>query len=207
MFDPVHCGHLRAMVELRDRLSLTELRVVPCAHPVHRRRAAASSEARVAMLKAALVDMTGCRVDEREIRRGGPSYTVDTLLELRRELPRDSLCLLVGHDAFARLNTWHRWQELFDLAHIVVARRPGTEDDVPDPELRAAIVGRLTHDVSALQARPAGFVFMSDTTELAISSTALRAEAAAGRSLQWLVPPAVAKLIEMNRWYTGGADG
>lgn len=206
MFDPIHCGHLRAMVELRDRLSLRELHVVPCANPVHRRGATASPEARIAMLTAALTDMHGCIVDDREIRRGGPSYTVDTLLELRRESAHESLCLLVGHDAFSRLSAWYRWQALFDLAHIVVARRPGSVDEPLDAELRAAVAGRLTHDTAALQAQPAGHVFMSDTTELAISSTQLRAEAAAGRSLQWLVPPAVAELIETNGWYTGGVD-
>ncbi len=207
MFDPVHCGHLRAMVELRDRLSLTELRVVPCANPVHRRSATAPPSARVAMLAAALHDMRGCIVDDREIRRGGPSYTVETLLELRRESAGGPLCLLVGHDAFSRLNTWHRWQEIFGLAHIVVARRPGAGDESLNPELHTAVAGRLAHDATALHGRPAGLVFMSDTTELAISSTALRADAAAGRSLQWLVPAAVAKLIETNDWYTGGTDG
>lgn len=206
MFDPVHCGHLRAMVELRDHLSLTELRVVPCANPAHRAGAVASAQARVAMLTAALREMSGCVVDDREIRRGGPSYTVDTLLELRREKPDGPLCLLVGHDAFARLDSWHRWQEIFDLAHVVVARRPGIADDTLGASLRAAVAGRLTDDPTALRRRPSGLVFMSDTTELAISSTALRADAAAGRSLQWLVPPAVAELIETNGWYTGGVD-
>lgn len=207
MFDPVHCGHLRAMVELRDHLVLTELRVVPCANPVHRRNAAASPDARVAMLTAALRDMRACVVDDREIRRGGPSYTVDTLLELRRELASGPLCLLVGHDAFSRLSTWHRWRDIFDLAHVVVARRPGASEDALERELHAATVGRFVQDAMALHARRAGLVFMSDTTELAISSTALRADAAAGRSLQWLVPPAVAELIDTNHWYSGGTDG
>ncbi len=207
MFDPIHCGHLRAMVELRDHLSLTELRVVPCANPVHRRGATATPQARVAMLTAALRDMSGCVVDDREIRRGGPSYTVDTLLELRHESARGALCLLVGHDAFSRLSTWHRWREIFELAHVVVARRPGAEGEPLDAELRTVVAQRATQDIAALHARPAGLIFMSETTELAISSTALRADAAAGRSLQWLVPAAVAELIQTNDWYTGGTDG
>lgn len=206
MFDPVHCGHLRAMVELRDHLSLRELRVVPCANPVHRRGATASPEARISMLTAALADMRGCVVDNREIRRGGPSYTVDTLLELRGEVAVEPLALLVGHDAFTRLSSWHRWQDLFELAHVVVARRPGAVEAPLDDELRSAVSARLTQDASALHAKPAGHVFMSDTTELAISSTQLRSDAAAGRSLQWLVPAAVAELIETNDWYTGGVD-
>lgn len=159
------------------------------------------------MLTVALTDMHGCIVDDREIRRGGPSYTVDTLLDMRRESAQGPLCLLVGHDAFARLNSWDRWQEIFDLAHVVVARRPGAADEPLDTELRKAVEGRLAHDAAALHAQPAGRVFMSDTTELAISSTALRADASAGRSLQWLVPPGVAELIETNGWYRGGTDG
>jgi nicotinate-nucleotide adenylyltransferase len=207
MFDPVHCGHLRAMVELRDCLSLRELRVVPCANPVHRPDATAPPAARIAMLTAALRDMHGCVVDDREIRRGGASYTVDTLSELRHESADEALCLLVGHDAFTRLNTWHRWRDLFDLAHVVVARRPGTADAPLDPELDAAVATRLVSDAAALHAQRAGSVFISDTTELAISSTALRSAARTGRSLQWLVPSAVETLIETNDWYTGGTDG
>ena len=159
------------------------------------------------MLTAALHDMSGCVVDDREIRRGGPSYTVDTLSDLRNDAVDEALCLLVGYDAFTRLETWHRWRDLFDLAHIVVARRPGVAEASLNVELGAAVAPRLVADPAALHAQPAGLVFMSDTTELAISSTALRSAAKAGHSLQWLVPRAVEALIETNGWYTGGTDG
>ena len=185
-FDPIHCGHLRAIVELRDALALDEVRVIPCARPAHRDAPAAPPAARVAMLRAALRAMHGCVVDERELARPGPSYTVDTLAELRDERPTAALCLLLGHDAFAGLAQWHRWRELFTLAHVVVARRPGA---------------------APLPAELAGRVHFCDTTELAVSSTALRAFAAARRSLQWLVPDEVARLIDTNAWYTEELNG
>ena len=149
-FDPIHCGHLRAIVELRDALALDEVRVIPCARPAHRDAPAAPPAARVAMLRAALRAMHGCVVDERELARPGPSYTVDTLAELRDERPTAALCLLLGHDAFAGLAQWHRWRELFTLAHVVVARRPGAAQ-LP-AELAAEVGARVVPDPAQLRA-------------------------------------------------------
>lgn len=201
-FDPVHIGHLRLMVELRDALSLDAVHVVPCAEPVHRDMPAASAAARVAMLEAALADMARCRVDDREIRRGGPSYMVDTLESLRAESSDRPLCLLLGRDAFLGLPGWRRWRELFALAHVVVAARPGHGME-PAPDLAAEVSSRWADGVAALRAAPAGRVLVCATTELEVSASALRAMAAAGRSLQWLVPREVARLIETNAWYAG----
>ena len=206
-FDPIHCGHLRAIVELRDALALDEVRVVPCARPAHRDAPAAPPAARVAMLRAALRSMRGCVVDERELARPGPSYTVDTLSELRAEFPATSLCLLLGQDAFAGLARWHRWRELFELAHVVVARRPGTAVDGLPAELAAEVRARAASGPAQLRDEVAGCIHFCDTTELAVSSTALRGFAAARRSLQWLVPEEVARMIDTNAWYTGELNG
>ena len=206
-FDPVHCGHLRAIVELRDALALDEVRVVPCARPAHRDAPAAPAAARVAMLRAALSGMRACIVDERELGRPGPSYTIDTLAELHAELPDAVLCLLLGHDAFAGFSRWHRWRELFALAHVVVARRPGAVDAPLPPELADEVRARHADDPVQLRDTRAGRIHFCDTTELAVSSTALRTFAATRRSLQWLVPDDVARLIETNAWYTEDSNG
>lgn len=205
-FDPVHVGHLRAMVELRDALALDELRAVPCARPVHRDAPAAPPAARIAMLEAALADMARCTVDDREIRRGGPSYMIDTLESLRAEIPDRALCLLLGRDAYAGLAGWKRWRELFELAHVVVAARPGVAVE-PPPELAAEVTPRRVDDATALRGSRAGCVLFCATTELDVSARAIRALAASGKSLQWLVPRAVARMIETNAWYTEVRNG
>ena len=107
-FDPVHYGHLRLAIELLQDLALSEMRLIPCGVPPHRALLVASNAQRVAMLQAAIVGEQGLVVDERELRRSGPSYTVDTLTSLRSELGDVPLCLIMGKDAFIHLHTWHR---------------------------------------------------------------------------------------------------
>ncbi len=124
-FDPIHCGHLRTAFELWQELQLAEVRFLPTGTPPHRDQLYASPELRLKMVQAAVADQPSFVVDDREVRRSGVSYSVDTLTELRREYPHRSLCLLLGMDAFLGLPHWHRWRELLTLAHIVVAHRPG----------------------------------------------------------------------------------
>ena len=109
-FDPVHFGHLRSAVELQERLQLGELRFVPSANPQHRPPHVASAELRMRMLQAAVVDMAGCTIDDRELNRQGPSWSVVTLEELRAEIGSRSLCMILGMDAFRGLPDWHRWE-------------------------------------------------------------------------------------------------
>ena len=124
-FDPIHYGHLRTAFELWQELRLAEVRFLPTGSPPHRDDPLASSELRLAMVRAAVADQPAFVVDDREIRRTGISYSVDTVTELRAEYPDRSLCLLLGMDAFLGLPNWHRWRDLLGLAHIVVAHRPG----------------------------------------------------------------------------------
>src|SRR5690606_33351582 len=124
-FDPVHHGHLRAALELLQDLELSELRLIPSRIPPHRGTPGATPEQRLAMLRAAVRGQPGFVVDERELRRAGPSYTVDTLHSLRDEFGDTPLCLIVGADAFLGFPTWRRWTELIELAHVVVMDRPG----------------------------------------------------------------------------------
>src|SRR5204863_186003 len=124
-FDPIHYGHLRTAFELWQTLKLAEVRFMPSGNPPHRVRTLADAALRVQMVRVAVADQPAFIVDDREVRRAGASYTFDTLTELRRENPERSLCLLLGMDAFLGLPSWHRWRELFELAHVVVAHRPG----------------------------------------------------------------------------------
>jgi nicotinate-nucleotide adenylyltransferase len=200
-FDPVHIGHLRTALELKQSLGLTEVRFVPSRDPPHRRAPAASAALRVEMLRQALADQPGFVVDERELNREGPSYTVATLESLRAEgLPR-SLALILGMDAFLGLTTWHRWTEILALAHLVVAHRPGWQppDDGPLGELLAR---RRTRDADDLR-EGAGRVLIHAVTGLDIASSDLRGAVGRGEDIRYLVPDPVRATILRHGCYAG----
>lgn len=199
-FDPIHCGHLRTAFELWQELKLAEVRFVPTGNPPHREQLYADAQLRLQMVRAAIADQPGFVVDEREVRRSGLSYSFDTLAELRTEHPRASLCLLLGMDAFLGLPGWHRWRELLDLAHIVVAHRPGWRAPTMGP-LGEIMVDHGTGSVRELHERPAGCVYVHAVTQLEISSTELRALIVAGRDPRYLVPDPVRQIILETRCY------
>ncbi len=124
-FDPIHYAHLRTAFELQQALRLKEIRFLPAGNPPHRDQPMADAQLRLKMVQLATADQPGFVVDDREVRKEGPSYSVETLAELRHEYPDRSLCLIVGMDAFLSLPKWHQWRELLQLAHLVVAHRPG----------------------------------------------------------------------------------
>ena len=124
-FDPIHYGHLRTAFELMEAVHLSEVRFLPAGTPPHRETPEASAQERLAMVAAAIGGQPGFIVDDRELRREGPSYSVDTLLDLRAEFAHRSICLIVGMDAFLGLPQWYHWREILQLAHVVVAHRPG----------------------------------------------------------------------------------
>jgi nicotinate-nucleotide adenylyltransferase len=203
-FDPIHFGHLRTALEVKEAVGLDEVRFVPCRIPPHRGIPGASPEQRLAMLRAALRDPEpGFRIDTRELERPGPSYMVDTLASVRGEIGAEPLGLVVGLDAFCGLHRWHRWRELFDLAHVLVMRRPGPPPDLPD-ELRALLQGRAADTADALRESPAGRVHFVSVTQLDISATRIRSAVAAGSNPRYLTPDAVLSLIHTLGLYRSG---
>jgi len=199
-FDPVHYGHLRCALELQEALRFAEFHLVPCRIPPHRGVPHASAEQRLEMLNAALDGTVGLSIDSRELARPGPSYSVDTLREVRAEIGATPLCLIIGMDAFNGLDRWHRWEELIDLAHIVVAHRPGwtppEQGPVADLLHRQGVV-----DVQPLRMQPAGCVLPWTVTGLDISASAIRAMVAAGRNPRYLLPDAVLEIIAREHLY------
>ena len=199
-FDPVHYGHLRTAFELQKSLRLSEVRFIPCGIPPHREMPVADADTRLAMVKAATAGQPGFNVDDREMRRDGPSYSVDTLLSLRSEYPHRSLCLIIGMDAFLGLPRWHHWREILQLAHVVVAHRPGwrTPDVGPLGELLIECGTASVHDLHEYRA---GRIYIHAVTQLEIASTALRAIVTEGRDPRYLIPETVREIIMKSGCY------
>lgn len=185
-FDPVHIGHLTVAWEAAELLD-AEVRLMPANVPPHRPAPLASAAERVAMLRAALAGQSRLTLDARELEREGPSYTIDTLRELRAEQGDRPLVLLLGADAFAGLPGWHRWRELFGFAHVGVLSRPGVEATLPDV-LEEEVADRLVDDALALRATPCGKLLELAVTPLEISATRIRELLAAGRDPRYLLP-------------------
>lgn len=199
-FDPVHHGHLRLAIEMAEALDLAEVRLVPLYLPPHREPPTAPPALRLRMLDAAVADTPPLRVDDRELRRARVSYTVETLAELRGDLPGRPLCLILGMDAFAGLEGWQRWREIIGLAHLAVAKRPGSALS-PSSPIQDVIDRHGVTDPSDLHRREAGCLLIREVPALDISASAIRARIAAGRSPRHLLPDAVLELIERNSLY------
>ena len=204
-FDPVHFAHLRLAEEIADGVGLSKVRLIPTGTPPHRGTPRVSAAQRMEMVRLAINGNPRLEADDREVRREGVCYTFDTLCELRAELGERPLCLLMGSDAFSALTTWHRWEELFDLAHVVIAHRPGFSlqqltSSLPGP-LRKAYMQRLVSSTGLLRRDSAGAIYVMEITALDIAATQIRGLLAGGGSAHYLVPEAVLDYIEANRLY------
>lgn len=196
-FNPVHYGHLRTALEVKELFELEQLRLIPCRLPPHRDEPQVPAHLRLQMLEAAVADTYGFSIDRRELDREGPSYMVDTLHSLRNEIGNMPLLLFIGADAFAGLESWHQWQRLFDYAHIVVMTRPG----YAEPTLPAFLQQHVCSDKTQLSRQAAGFLVFQEVTALAISATAIRDLVSTGRNPQFLLPDRVIELIRRHRLY------
>ncbi|PPT58207.1 nicotinic acid mononucleotide adenylyltransferase [Xanthomonas arboricola] len=205
-FDPVHLGHLAIACAARDELGAL-VHLVPAADPPHRPAPGATAAQRARMLELALADTPGLALDTRELHRASrdhaPSYTVDTLRALRAELgPTTPIAWLLGADAFVGLSSWHQWEDLFELAHFVIAARPGTPLDLADaPQLAAAVQGRWAARAGELGISPAGRLWSLQQPLRGESASAVRSRIAGGGDWQELVPASVAAFIAHEGLY------
>ena len=203
-FDPVHFGHLRLAEESIGHLGLAGVRWLPAGQPPHREVPAVTAEQRLAMVLRSTAGNAAFSVDDSEVRAAAPSYTVHTLERLRAELGREqSLVLLVGADAFAGLTTWHRWRDIFSLAHLAISHRPGfpiAAASLPE-QLASEFKGRRQPDANALKAAPAGAIVTFAMTQLAISATQIRKLLGNGLSARYLLPDSVLDYIQHHQLY------
>ena len=205
-FDPVHYGHLRLAEEMLELANLRQIRFIPTGTPPHRGAPQVSAQHRSAMVQLAIADQPAFMLDDHEVKRTTPCYTVDTLRELRADLgAAQPLCLLMGGDAFLQLHTWHEWEQLFGLAHIVVGYRPGFTIDErihsATAELQQHYQQRLC-TANDLSRQPSGGIAELAIPKLEISATDIRRRVAKNRTIRYLLPNAVANYIHQHHLYT-----
>jgi nicotinate-nucleotide adenylyltransferase len=204
-FDPIHNGHLRPLLEAAKQTSIEHIALIPCHIPVHKQEPLSSSEQRLAMVKLAIAPYPELTADPREIKRNKPSYSIDTVRELRLEYPKAPLCFFIGMDSLMSLTTWHDWQALFDYCHLVVCGRPGHAAQLA-PELLPILHKRQITDPQVLHQQLAGSIYMAQTSMLNISSTDLRQRLAKGQSTHNMLPATVLAYIQQHKLYQTGPN-
>jgi len=202
-FNPIHFGHLRMAQELAEVLSLDEVRFIPSANPPHKTAPSVSAKHRANMVQLAVENNPLFKLDTRELKRIGASYTIDTLTSLRHELGNNvALCLMMGSDAFTKLNSWHRWQELLNFCHLILVQRPNNRTKQPlVKELESILHQHYTEHSEDLTSYAAGYIHMQAITELDISSTAIRDTFQRKLIPRYIMPEKVINYIEANQLY------
>ncbi len=204
-FNPIHNGHLRIALDIFEDFGLHQLRFIPLANAVHREQPAADGDIRLAMIEAAIGSQHCFMADAREIHRGGPSYTVDTLASLHEDFPDSPLCLLLGSDAFNQFMQWHQPERILQLANLIVMQRPNYR--LPDEQSLQALVH--THKVDSIakwRQQGSGAILFHPVTQLDISASDIRRRIAQYRSARYLTPDPVIELIESNHLYQQNAE-
>jgi len=201
-FNPIHNGHLHLAERLNQTLAFEAIRFMPAAIPALKDMPNVSAEHRADMVKLAIVNHPTFEIDIRELEREGPSYTIDSLISLRKELgDKVSICWLIGSDAFARLYTWHRWNELLNYCHFLVVKRPHSEALNWSSEVDALIVAHQTNDVNALKNSANGKILIQEIAAFNISSTQIRQHIASKTDVSNFMPRSVMKYIHHHQLY------
>jgi nicotinate-nucleotide adenylyltransferase len=199
-FDPIHFGHLRTALDVMQGVGLEQIRFIPLHGAVHRDQPETPSSLRLLMVQAAIEDQPGFVADERELKRQGDSYSVDTLASLHEDFPGEIFCLLMGMDAFNGFASWRQPEKILSLSHLIVMQRPG-EAVSQHREITALLAARQSRSAADLCAQTSGRILIHPVTQLDISSTRIRSMMAAGESPRYLLPEPVMDLIKENRLY------
>ena len=200
-FDPIHIGHLRSALEVRELLDGVDVRLLPSNIPPHRDAPGATPQQRLKMLELAIEGVQGLQIDTRELDRKGRSYMYDTLSDIRSELGPDiPIYLVLGEDAFNLLHEWHNWQALTDVAHILVLGRPGDKKQ-PEQTVQNWSADKWVQALASLSSSACGGIAKVNLSQLDISATKIRALCGAGAAIDYLVPKSVAAFIKQEELY------
>lgn len=201
-FDPIHYGHLRPVEALAQEVSLQQVILLPNHVPPHRPQPEANAQQRLKMVELAIAGNPLFHVDDRELLRSTPSYTVDTLESFRSDLgSARPLAFIIGQDSLLSLPTWHRWLELLNICHLLVCARPGYAREMETPELQRWLESHRISDAAPLSQRPHGCIYLADTPLLNISATDIRQRRHQGVSCDDLLPRSVQRYIELQGLY------
>ena len=192
-FDPIHLGHLKTATTLKTELQLDHLFLLPCCEPVHKDGLKYPSNDRLKMLNLALEKFSTLEIDSREILRGGGSYMIDTLHELKQIYKDEPICLIIGMDSFLKIKTWKDWQEFSKLVHLVILQRQGF--NIIDSSLDSF---HNTKDVNELRLESNGLLYFSNCPKINISSSDIRDRIAANQNLDDLLPKSVINYLRLH---------
>ena len=192
-FDPIHLGHLKTATTLKTELQVDHLFLLPCCEPVHKVGLKYSSNDRLKMLNLAIDNFSTLEIDSREISRGGGSYMIDTLRELKRIYKDEPICLIIGMDSFLKIKTWKNWQEFSKLVHLVILQRQGF--NIIDSPLDSF---HNTKEVNELRLESNGLMYFSNCPKINISSSDIRDRIATNQNLDDLLPKSVINYLRLH---------
>ena len=190
-FDPVHFGHLQTATSIKKELNIDRLFLLPCYSPVHKETLHFTSEQRLQMLNLAIKDFSDLEIDNREILRGGNSFMIDTLLDLKESYKQESICLIIGMDSYIKFKTWKHWNKLSKLIHLVVL--PRNTDQLINSTLETFT---REVDVNNLKSKLNGLLYFSNLPMIDISSSDIRGKIAANQNLDTLLPQSIISSIK-----------
>lgn len=199
-FDPVHKGHIIPLKQAASLAGINQVKLIPCFVSPLKSSPQVNAKHRLQMLQLVCNDEPLFSIDDREVKSGQSCYSVDTLSSLRTELPNTPLCFFMGMDSLISLPSWHRWQDLVKLCHIIVCRRAGYEQTLPEP-VQQLIEMHQTDNKITLQNELCGKIFIAETDNLAISATEIRHQLARGTCPSQLLNKAVETYIQQHKLY------
>ena len=190
-FDPVHLGHLQTATSIKNELSIDRLFMLPCFEPVHKNSLHYTSQQRLQMLNLAIKEFTNLEIDTQEILRGGSSFMIDTLLDLKESFKDESICLIIGMDSFINFKTWKNWDEFSKLIHLIVLPRDGVQ-----PVSKTLTTFETVENIDKLKSNSSGHLYFSNSQMIDISSSAIRGKIAANQNLDNLLPISIINFLK-----------
>ncbi len=199
-FDPIHRGHIKIADELVKKLKLHTMHFIPNKDPIYRQKPTAHAEHRLAMVRIATMQNPQFIVNDVEIYRSGPTYSIDTIKAIREKIPQHPLCLILGKDAFTHMNHWYQWESIPKLVHLVIINRPGVPLSC-EPWMESLLKKHEVCDMQKLHLKPGGYILQQDIKPITISATEIRKKLKKGEKNLEDMDPKVLRYIMQHHLY------